>query len=117
MTYTKTNWTNKLVEKPMTFLLQQNADGTVTLNPQEGTVTDPGTPVNAQNMNNIEQGITDAQNNLATHTAEKASQTQLGHVQIGNGINVDANGVISTSPPLPQVGSTLFLYNNAWGGF
>lgn len=31
-----------------------------------------------------------------THLAEKASQTQLGHVQIGTGINVDANGVISS---------------------
>lgn len=58
MAYTPTTWKNKIVERPRTFQFQQNADSTVTLIPSEGSVTEAGTSVNATNMNNIEQGIT-----------------------------------------------------------
>lgn len=40
------------------------------------------------------QAVEDA---LSTHQAEKASSTTLGHVQIGDGITVNANGVISVA--------------------
>jgi len=64
MAYTKTVWKNRIVENPNTYLQQQNADGTVTLIPKEGTVTEAGTPVNAVNMNNIENGIATVDTNL-----------------------------------------------------
>lgn len=66
MAYSKTTWKNRVVQNPQTYLQQQNADGTVTLIPKEGTITEPGTPVNAVNMNNIENGIStlDAQNSI-----------------------------------------------------
>lgn len=54
MTYQKTTWKNKLVERPGTFTFRQNADGSVTLLPSEGKVIEAGTPVNAENMNKIE---------------------------------------------------------------
>jgi len=37
--------------------MQQNPDGTVTLTPAPGTVVQEGTPVNAANLNKIEQGF------------------------------------------------------------
>lgn len=64
MAYSKTTWKNRVVQNPQTYLQQQNADGTVTLIPKEGTVTEAGTPVNAVNMNNIEDGIATVDTNL-----------------------------------------------------
>lgn len=66
MAYSKTTWKNRVVQNPQTYLQQQNTDGTVTLIPKEGTVTEAGTPVNAVNMNNIEDGIATVDTNIAT---------------------------------------------------
>ncbi|WP_102400219.1 hypothetical protein [Haloimpatiens massiliensis] len=54
MAYQKTTWKNRLVERPGTYTFRQNADGTVTLLAAEGNVIEAGTPVNAENMNKIE---------------------------------------------------------------
>lgn len=51
-------WQDRIVEKPRTFNLKNNTDGTVTLTPSPGTVIQEGTPVNAANMNGIENDIT-----------------------------------------------------------
>ena len=61
MAYAPTEWKDKVVERPRTFTVQNNTDGTITLIPAEGIVHEAGTPVNAANMNNIEQGIAEAQ--------------------------------------------------------
>lgn len=61
MACTPTEWKNREVERPRTFRLQNNTDGTVTLLPAEGNIIEPGTPIIADNMNKIEQGIADAQ--------------------------------------------------------
>lgn len=71
MAYIKTDWKDKVVEKPRTFTMQNNPDGTVTLIPAEGAIYESGTPVNAANMNKIEQGIEE----VTTYTNE-----QLGKV-------------------------------------
>jgi hypothetical protein len=52
-------WKDRIVERPRTFKLQ-NADGTVTLVPAPGTIIQEGTPVNAANLNGIEQSIVEA---------------------------------------------------------
>lgn len=54
MAYEPTIWKNREVEKPRTFTMQDNGDGTITLIPAEGIVTEPGTPIMAANMNKIE---------------------------------------------------------------
>ncbi len=46
-------WKNRVVERPRTYRLQQNADGTVTIIPEEGEVYEAGTPVNADNLNKL----------------------------------------------------------------
>jgi Chaperone of endosialidase len=60
MTYAKTTWTDRIVQNPLTFTQQTNADGTITLIPAEGTVTQAGTPITADALNNMENGIADA---------------------------------------------------------
>lgn len=65
MAYNPTIWKDRAVEKPRTYTIQNNPDGTVTLIPAPGAIVEPGTPVNAANMNKLEQG-------LKTHEADYA---------------------------------------------
>lgn len=59
MAYVKTIWKDQDVENPRTYTMTTNPDTTVTLTDSFGLVTEIGTPVNATNMNHIEDGIGD----------------------------------------------------------
>lgn len=50
-------WVDRVVEKPRTFTMQNNVDGTVTLVPAPGAIVQVGTPVNAANLNGIETDL------------------------------------------------------------
>lgn len=65
MTYNKTGWKDRVVEKPNTFNARENQDGTVTLIPKPGQILQSGTPVNADNLNKIEDGIANTMTQLA----------------------------------------------------
>jgi hypothetical protein len=60
MVYVKTVWSDRVVEKPMTYTQVTNQDGTITLSPAEGAITAAGTPLTAANLNNMENGIANA---------------------------------------------------------
>ena len=62
MTYQKTLWKDQNVERPKTYEMTNNADGSFVLVESFGEVLELGTPVNAQNMNNIEEGIDELYN-------------------------------------------------------
>ncbi len=99
MAYTPTDWKNREVENPRTFQLQSNPNGTTTLLPKEGNVIEAGTPIIADNMNKIEQGIKDAHDGLAgignvtqelaAHKAEDAIHLAGG---TANAITVNTGG-------------------------
>ncbi len=55
--YEKTVWVDQKVENPRTYDVLTNPDRTLTLLDAFGEVTALGTPVNAKNMNHIEEGI------------------------------------------------------------
>lgn len=57
MAYSKTTWKDRDVQFPNRFIKTENGDGTITLAMSTGSVTEEGTPVNAANLNNIEDGI------------------------------------------------------------
>lgn len=76
MAYTKTEWKNREVEKPRTFSLTENPDGTITLTPAEGEIIEPGTPIVAVTMNNIEDGIEAAHNELAGKETPAGAQAK-----------------------------------------
>lgn len=57
MVYTPRTWFDRQVERPKTYNLQENTDGTVTLLPAEGIIIEAGTPLIADNMNQIEDGL------------------------------------------------------------
>lgn len=64
-------WQDRIVEKPRTFKLQNNSDGTVTLLPAPGTIVQEGTPVNAANLNGIEEDILAAAQMTDNTTGDK----------------------------------------------
>lgn len=66
MAYTPTVWTNREVEKPRTYVMTDNGDGTITLTPSEGTVFTSGTPIDAVTMNKIEDELVAQDTNLTT---------------------------------------------------
>lgn len=137
MVYTPTNWKNREVEKPRTFQIQNNADGTVTLIPKEGNVIEPGTPIIADTMNNLEQGVKQAhdltdgignlENTVTSHLADGAAHgignkatlqtshknTLVGAInevfQAGNNVKRDMVDVLlSVDPSLP------ITYDSTW---
>ena len=57
MAYVKNIWVDQDVERPKTYEVTNNQDGSITLTDSFGLVTELGTPVNAVNMNHIEDGI------------------------------------------------------------
>lgn len=71
MAYTKTVWKDRTVEKPRNYTMTDNGDGTITLTPSPGVVTEAGTPIIAANLNNMEDGIAANDSSLA----DKASIT------------------------------------------
>lgn len=77
MAYTKTVWKNRLVEKPGTGILQQNADGTVTFIAKEGNIIEAGTPVNAENLNKIEDTLASHDTQLTQIPVDMAKKAPL----------------------------------------
>lgn len=65
MAYEKTEWKDRKVENPRTFSVRDNEDGTITLLEVPGEITEVGTPVNAENMNKIENGIVQNESDIS----------------------------------------------------
>lgn len=82
MAYNKTEWKDQDVENPRTYTQRQNDDGSVTLLDHFGEITELGTPVNAENMNKIEDGIAAAvekssiKQDLSTPSADTVLSTE-----------------------------------------
>lgn len=75
MAYTKTNWKDRNIQRPNTFNMVQNPDGTVILIPVPGTVSEVGTPVNASNLNKIEDAIYNLDSNKVDKVSGKGLST------------------------------------------
>jgi hypothetical protein len=91
MSYQKTVWKNREVERPRTYNIQENEDGTITLIPAEGAIIEPGTPITAQVMQNIEDGIEVLDNTLNSHLAESTAKhiKESGHNANGYYVRFD----------------------------
>lgn len=57
MAYVKNTWVDQKVQRPKTYNFTTNDDGSTTLIDAFGNVEELGTPVNADNMNHIEDGL------------------------------------------------------------
>lgn len=71
MSYTKTNWTDRVVQYPNRYTDELANVKTFTANP--GTITEAGTTITASRMNNIETGVETAFNKSRLHDRELAN--------------------------------------------
>lgn len=79
MAYEKTIWKDHIVEKPRTYRQIINEDdGTVQLDPAPGDIIQQGTPVNAKNLNHLEEGVAGVEGRMTTQENNfKALQEEL----------------------------------------
>lgn len=89
MAYVKTDWKDKVIERPRTYTIQDNGDGTVTLIPVEGTVYEAGTPVNAFNMNKLETQYDEAKVDFDAHASRTDNPHGVTSAQTGALVSVD----------------------------
>lgn len=93
MAYIKNTWVDQEVERPRTYQKEDHADGSFTLIDDFGLVSELGTPVNADNMNHIEEGIGEheeritALENLPNDYVKKSGDTMTGILYIEGGTN------------------------------
>lgn len=65
MAYEPKQWYDHIVEYPGRVRLNDNGDGTYQMVKDEGELIQQGTPVTANNMNHIEQGIAGAHTDIS----------------------------------------------------
>ena len=110
MAYIKKIWKNRIVEYPKRYTQSIVGDNLVILTPSPGTVTQEPTPLNAENLNHMEQGIADAHEGLegkadTTHGHKAATTTAAGFLSPTDKSKLDTldgrvnQGVKSTDSP------------------
>jgi hypothetical protein len=100
MAYEKIAWKNREVEKPRTYTKVDNSDGTITLTPAEGNIIEPGTPIIADNMNHIEQGIEDVDQAIDTHISDSEKHIPYATASGTNTYTVSISGISSLAEGL-----------------
>lgn len=79
-------WKDRQIERPNTFTLKNNPDGTYTLIPVPGTIFEPGTALSAQTLNLMQDKIKQEFNTVNTYLAD--IETEFDQV-VGN-LTVDS---------------------------
>lgn len=92
MAYEKTVWKDHVVERPKTYRMVENADGTVTLVPVTGQVIQQGTALNAENLNHIEDA-------LAEHDETLGKRLPVAGGTMEGGIDMGGNALTDLKAP------------------
>lgn len=107
MAYKRTTWQDHVTEYSNRYNETTNPDGSITHTPVEGEVIQQGTPQNAANFNNMEEGIF-AADQLATEAARMAKVNARGLDAVkGEAINVTLTN--SSTYPFNNSKSTVSL--------
>lgn len=104
MAYEKQVWEDRNVEKPLTFSMTNNSDGTVTLTPYPGVVENEGTKFTASRMNHIEEGIAgiaQEKNIMTAYPSTDGVETQNNvpvvldaSISVGTGLTLNNNAIV-----------------------
>ena len=81
MAYQKNTWNDHVVQNQRTYNVVSNEDGTKTLVPAFGEVIQQGTPVDAEHLNHMEDGIETAQQGVDELTEWKQDMDTDANVQ------------------------------------
>ena len=94
MAYEKTVWKDHVVERPKTYRMVENADGTVTLVPETGQVIQQGTALNAENLNHIEDTLAEHDETLGKRLP-MAGGTMTGDIDLGGNALTNVKSPVS----------------------
>lgn len=116
MSYNKTSWADRAVQYPNRFTMVTNADGTITLTPAPGTVSQAGTPLTASALNNLETQYDDAYADAQSYVASYAAPLFSQAVYMGSKGKFSGNAIQICSVPFFTNGgssSAQYTYNFA----
>jgi len=108
MPYIKTDWTNEILDGAERFIVKDNVGATLLDNVQialKTSVITPGTPIDADNLNHIEQGIYDV-----TQAIETANDDTMVFLKILSDTEVWSTGdgkIYFTVPPVMAGGELI----------
>lgn len=109
MAYTKTIWQDRYIETPNKYQMVQNQDDTVTLTEVTGTIYTDGTEVNAEHMNNLENGVEDADNRVTALEQDTGWQD----ISYASGFTAGTGGQLQYR----KVGNVVYIRGGASGTF
>lgn len=90
--YATTDWRMRRTTKANTFVKTENVDGSFSHLPVEGTILEEGTPINETNMDNIEEGIYNANQKLDNNGADEPITDLAGYDNLQDMLsNINAN--------------------------
>lgn len=104
-TYIKNNYEDRVVEFPNRFMETDNGNGTVLKTRDEGFIINEGTPITVNKLNNLENGILSAHNQIdgnSTSQHPESIQTQ---------VNAAASKTKLIKVELPQMGYLLVEFS------
>lgn len=108
MAYVKTNWKDRVVERPNTYTMTDNGNGTVTLTPVPGQIIERGTPLNAENLNKIEDAIVETNTQLSQVKNSHLNYSVKDFGAVGDGETDDTRALQLAFDTL-QTGDSLFF--------
>ena len=113
MAYEKTVWKDHVVERPKTYRMVENADGTVTLVPETGQVIQQGTALNAENLNHIEDTLAEHDETLGKRLP-MAGGTMTGNIDLGGNAltNVKSPAAATDAATKGYVDERIVIYQN-----
>lgn len=97
-TYIKNTYTDRIVQFPNRFSEVVNGDGTVTKKRDEGNVTSEGTPITVNKLNNLENGILLARNQMNGNSDASINDTDSIQKQV-NAIASKSQLIRADVPP------------------
>jgi hypothetical protein len=107
MTYQRTDWVDRIVSDPNRYDKQNETTNSVELIANPGTVVQAGTPLNAANMNNIEDGIEER----ATWEAMHGLQREVIELKLASTLKNQVDG--ATDLFYDDGGSGAFAYGGS----
>lgn len=123
MTYERINFVDQSVERPRTYEMTHNADGSITLTDSFGLVNELGTPINAETMNHIEDGIDSKQDQLIAGEniilENNVISAKSGSLPIGEIISLNCSPSYVPEGCLPCDGTeyTQAQFNDLWTNY
>jgi len=127
MAYIKTSWLDRVVEHPNRYVLTDNGDGTYTISPSPGTITEAGTFLNAEKLNHIETGIETLEIDISAVNEDLTTLNESVDEHVGSGAEAHALATTSVAgfmssddkaklDALPEYPQDTFTGSRATGG-